>query len=215
MKNLLKLLSVLQITKEQPCTGYLAAGVRSSEAPSLAEHHYTATLNSYFVLQKIKKAGGIIDERKVMLMLLIHDLPELFGGDIAAPLNRKYPDLREYKNKIGERAIDMMAEFLEGDEAEEFKKLHRELDSYTTDESVVAKIFDQMDHQFFLEHLNYHNKYNRDKEDYRTSFVKNHILSLPEKIKDEKTKKVMTDFLQEFWNNYFNKGFQGFTFLME
>lgn len=215
MKNLLKLLSILQLTKEQPCTGYLSAGVRHTEAPSLAEHHYTTTLNAYFILQRIKKAGGIIDERKVLLMLMIHDLPELFGGDIAAPLNRKYPDLREYKNKIGERAVEMMCDFLEAEEAEEFKKTHEELDSYTTDESVVAKIFDQMDHQFFLEHLNYHTKYNHGKEDYRDAFVKNHILSLTAKIKDEKTKKVMDDFLLEFWNNYFNKGFQGFTFLMD
>ncbi len=215
MKNLLKLLSVLQLTKEQPCTGYLAAGVRLHETASLAEHHYTTTLNAYFVLQRIKKAGGTINERKVLLMLLVHDLPEVFGGDISAPLNRKYPDLREYKNKIGERAIDMMAEFLETEEALEFKKLHQELDSYATDESIVAKIFDQMDHQLFLEHLNYHTKYNHGVEDYRETFVKNHILSLTQKIQNPKTKKVMDDFLQEFWNNYFNKGFQGFTFLME
>jgi len=215
MNKLLKLLSILQLTKEQPCTGYLASGIRIGETASLAEHHYTASLNSYFILQRVKKAGGIINEGRVMLMLMVHDLPELFGGDIAAPLNRKYPDLRIYKDKIGERAIEMMSEFLASDEADEFKKLHKELEEFSTDEAVVAKIFDQMDHQFFLEHLNYHSKYNHDKEDYRVSFISNHVSKLTEKIKDEKTKKVMTDFLQEFINNYFNKGFQGFNFLME
>jgi len=214
MKELLKLLSILQLTKEQPCTGYLAGGVRVSEIPNLASHHYTTTLNAYFILQRIKKAGGQINERKVILMLLVHDLPELFGGDISTPLNRKYPDLRKYKDKIGERAIAMMTEFLNSDEAAEFRKLHQELDQFTTDEAVIAKIFDQMDHQFFMEHLNFHNRYNREKGDFRVDVIKDHLLKLTERIRDVKTKKVMNDFLQEFWNNHFNKGFQGISFLM-
>lgn len=215
MQKLLKLLSILQLTKEQPCTGYLAAGVRLSEAASLAEHHYTAVLNAYFILQRIKKVGGKINERKAILMLLVHDLPELFGGDISAPLNRKYPDLRQYKNKIGERAIEMICDFLTEEEAGEFKKLHQELEKFATDEAVVAKIFDQMDHQFYLEHLNYQSKYNRRKEDYRVAFVNNHIYKLADKIKDDKTKKVITDFLKKFEEHYFRKGFQGISFLME
>lgn len=215
MKNLLKLLSILQLTKEQPCTGYLAAGIRLSETASLAEHHYTATLNTYFVLQKIKQAGGKINERKVLLMIMIHDLPELFGGDISAPLNRKYPDLRQYKNKIGERAIQMMADYMDSATAKEFENLHKEMDAYGSDEAVVVKIMDQMDHQFFLEHLNYKEKYNQGQEDYRASFVKNHIYKLTEKIQNEKIKKVMIDFLDEFQKNYFNHGFQGISFLME
>lgn len=215
MKNLIKLLSVLQLTKDQPLTGYISSGIKLNETPTLAEHHYTTVLMAYLVTQKIKQAGGEIDERKVILMTMVHDLPELFGGDISAPLNRKYPDLREHKNKIGERAIEMLGSYMDPPTRDEFKALHTELEAGETDEAVISKMLDQMDHQLFLEYHNHKLKYNPGTHDYRPDFLENHIIKLTEKIKDEKTKKVMNDFLLEFKENFFDKGFQGMNVLME
>ncbi|MFA4831357.1 MAG: HD domain-containing protein [Patescibacteria group bacterium] len=215
MKNLIKLLSVLQLTKDQPLTGYISSGIKLHETPSLAEHHYTTILMAYLIAQKIKEAGGAIEERKIILMTMIHDLPELFGGDISAPLNRKYPDLREYKNKIGERAIAMLASHMDEPTRKEFVALHQELNAGATDEAVVCKIMDQMDHQLFLEYHNHKLKYNQGSRDYRPDFFENHIIKLAEKIKDAKTKKVMADFLTEFRDNFFDQGFQGMSVLME
>jgi 5'-deoxynucleotidase YfbR-like HD superfamily hydrolase len=215
MRNLIKLLSVLQLTKDQPLTGYISSGIKLHEAPTLAEHHYTTVLAGYFLTQKIKQGGGKIDERKVILMTMVHDLPELFGGDISAPLNRKYPDLREYKNKIGERAIEMLGSYMDPATQDEFKSLQHELDKGETDEAIVAKILDQMDHQLFLEYHNHKLKYNPGSHDYRPDFFENHIIKLAEKISNEKTKKVVIDFLTEFKTNFFDQGFQGMSVLME
>ena len=105
----------------------LLGGIKLSETATLAEHHYTASLMGWFVSQKIKSSGGKINERKIVLMLMIHDLGELFGGDISTPLNRKYPELREYKDKIGNKTISLLSGFLDDSSEITFKKLWKML----------------------------------------------------------------------------------------
>lgn len=215
MKDLLKLFSILQLTKEQPETGYLVAGIKLHETASLAEHHYTCVLMAYFIAQEIKKTKVKFNERKLILMLLVHDLGELFGGDISSPLSRKFPDLREHKDKIGNRAIELLSSYLNNESQQDFIKLYQEFETDTSDEKWVGKIIDQIDHQFFLEHHNYKQKYCPGNSDYRVNFIKNHIYKLADKIQNEKIKETMKEFLEEFETNYFNKGFQGITLLME
>jgi 5'-deoxynucleotidase YfbR-like HD superfamily hydrolase len=209
MNSLIDFFSILQLTKEQPLTGYLLAGLKLHETSTLAEHHYTTAMMGYFLGQKIVEAGGKLDVQKVMVMAMIHDLSELFGGDIAGPLNRKYPELREYKDKIGEKAILLLSEYIDGDEKERFMELWEEMENGETDESIITKIVDQLDHQFFLEHLNYRAKYNTEQHgDYRPGFMRDHVLALSEKIKDEKTKEVVEDFFKTFMERAYNKGFR-------
>lgn len=215
MNNLLKFLSLVQLTKDQPLSGYLLAGIKLHETTTLAGHHYTAALAGWLIAAKIKASGGEINERKVVLMLLIHDLSELFGGDIAGPLNRKYPDLRQHKDLIGERTITLLTNYLGAEPGRAFLALWRELEEGETDEAVVVKIIDQMDHQLFLEYHNYKIRCATGDNDYRPLFINDHVFSLTEKIKDQKTKKVLENFLNEFKRNFFNQGYQGMKILME
>jgi len=215
MQNLLNLFSLIQLTKEQLVMGYVLGGIKHNEAPTLAEHHYTATLMSYFMTQKIKQEGGDINGEKVVIMTLIHDLSELFGGDIAGPLNRKYPDLREYKDRIGDRAIDVLCEHMSSETEEEFRDLFEEMKIGNTDEAIVSKIIDQMDHQFFLEHHNFKTKYDPGYFDYRPGFIEDHIVPLCNNLSDRITKDVMREFIKEFKDKMFNKGFQSMKILME
>lgn len=215
MTNLLKLFALLQLTKEQPVSGYLIGGLKRHEVPSLAEHHYTTALIAYFLTERIKDEGGDINGSKVVIMTLIHDLSEIFGGDISGPLNRKYPDLREYKDRIGDRAIDVLCEHMDKVSEEEFRELWEEMKIGRTDEAIVTKIIDQMEHQFFLEHHNFKSKYDPGYNDYRPGFIKDHIFPLTSKISDRITKDVMNDFIKKFTDQFFNKGFQSMTILME
>lgn len=214
MKKLNQLLHILQLTKEQPLTGFLAAGLKLSETETLAEHHYGCLLMAYLLAAKIKKAGGIINERKLILMVMFHDLGELFGGDVAGPLNRKYPDLCEHKDAIGVRAVEMLSGFMDKEPSEEIKNLFEEFEFGNSDEHWVGKIVDQMDHQFYLEKASNHLSNNPDFYGFRKKFVREHIFKMPENIKDEKTKKVMVDFLSEFDKNHFTRGYQAMNFLM-
>lgn len=215
MHKLLKFFSLLQLTKEQPLTGYLIAGIKAKDIPSLADHHYTASIMGWLLAHRIKAAGGAVNERRIVLMLLVHDLPELFGGDIAGPLNRKYPDLREYKNKIGERAMWLLASFLDEPANTDLKALWQELEDGKTDEAIIVKIIDQMDHQFFLEHYNYTTKSQPPELDYRPRFIREHIATLTSRIQDSNTRAVLDQYLKEFRERCFNHGYQGMRILME
>jgi 5'-deoxynucleotidase YfbR-like HD superfamily hydrolase len=214
MKNLLKLLSILELSKEQSLTGFYPAGLKRHEVPSLAEHHYTSAMMAMFLGQKIVVENPDFDTNKLLKMVLIHDLSEIFGGDIAGPLSRKYPDLREHKDEIGRRAIDMLSDFLDEDK-KYLIELWEEFEFAKSDEVLVGKLIDQMDHQFTLEHYNHEKRYNTDGYHYREDFVGSHVFNIPEKIVDERTRKVCTKFVDEFKNNFYKKGYQAINFLMQ
>lgn len=214
MNNLLKLLSILELTKEQALTGFFPAGLKRFEVPSLAEHHYTAALMAMFLGQKINKVNPDFDSDKLLKMVLVHDLSEIFGGDIAGPLNRKYPDLREHKDEIGKRAMDMLGNFL-GDDKETLMALWEEFEFGKSDEAIVGKLIDQMDHQTTLEHYNHDERYEQASFNYRENFVQNHVFNLPERLQDERTKEVCQKFVEEFKTNFYKKGYQAINFLMQ
>lgn len=214
MKKLLTLLSVAQLTKQQPLTGYSVAGIKLGELPSLAEHHYTSALSALLIAQKIKTAGGIIDSEKLVAMLLIHDLGELFGGDISAPLSRAYPELREYKDKIGDKAIDLLFSNIDTADQTYFKNLYNEFEHGSSDEKWVGKILDQLDHQLFLEHMSHEQRQSDKAGNYRPDFIQKHIYHLAEKITDPNTKKVMQELVQTFIDEYFKRGFIGLNELL-
>ena len=89
------------------------------------------------------------------------------------------------------------------------------MEQAVTDEAVLVKIVDQMDHQFFMEYHNVRHKYHAGEKDYRLGFMEEHVMKLTKKIQDPATKRVLDEFLSQFSEKYFNKGFQGMTFLME
>ena len=209
MLKLLRLLSLLQITKQQPLTGYIAAGIKLSEIPTLAEHQYGAAMSAFLVCDTIVQRGGKIDTQKIVLMLLLHDLGELFGGDISGPLNRRFPELREYKDKIGERAVQLLTEFVSNLEREKIIALHHEFEKENTDEKWIAKILDQMDHQFFLEHHHYRQRLTAEKHDYRDTFVHDHIYQLAEKISDPAARAFFEEFFAIFKTDFDEQGFVG------
>lgn len=212
--DLVNLLSILQLTKEQPLTGYLTAGIKLSETATLAEHHYTTTLSGYLIGTKIIQTGASFDVAKLIKMLLVHDLSELFGGDIAGPFHRKYPDLTEAKDRIGDRAMQLLSSFLGENGQVVLKNLYDEFEDGKTNEAIVGKIMDQMDHQFFLEHHNYHKRYYNEKFDYRQKFTEDYIFKSTNKISDPIIKQVMDEFLSQFKKNLYNKGFNAINVLM-
>lgn len=212
--KLILLLSILQLTKQQPLNGYLTCGIKLTETATLAEHHYTSSLAAFLVCESITNRGGKIDTHKIITMLLIHDLGELFGGDIASPLNRRFSELREYKDKIGERAFQLLTQFVSDMQANEIMGLYQEFEHGNSDEKWIAKILDQMDHQFFLEHCGYRQSLTEEKHRYRHAFVADHVYKLAEKISDPIARVFFEEFFATFKNKFYEQGFVGLSELL-
>jgi len=215
MDNILKLCSILQLAKEQPLTGYLTTGVQRQDLPSIASHLYTATLMGWFLVQKIKRDGGHINERKVIMMLLLHDLHNIFGGDISGPLVEKYKDLNDFKEHIGERGILLISQFLDHSSSDTVERLWLEMKTKKTDEAIVVDLIDWMEHQFFLEHTNYSQKSSDSANTSRKDFFVNTIFPVTQKIQNPHTKHVMEGFVGDFYSDFFGKGYQGMNILLE
>ena len=111
--------------------------------------------------------------------------------------------------------MQLLSDIIGGSSKEQLTRLWRELDEGKTDESILVKIVDQMDHQFFLEHYNYAKKNDAEAARFRSSVVRHHVYTLPARIKDIKTKAVVDAFLKEFHEKYFNQGYQGMRILLD
>lgn len=212
-EEIIRFIAILQLTKQQPLTGYTVSGIKQSELPNLASHHYTTAVAALLVCRHIVRLGGKINPEKIVAMLLVHDLGELFGGDISTPLNRAYPELREYKNKIGDRAVELMSRKLPGSMKEDFLQLYSNNDE-ESDERWVAKIFDQMDHQFFLEYYNYGFHMPEHQHAFRDIVMDKHICALTAKIQDPITKDYLINFLQMYKDKFLSQGFVGLNELL-
>ena len=86
-----QLFNLLEIARAQPQYGYNVAG-GNARTGNLAEHHYLVTMIGWQLALLAKTKGAAIDEFKVIKFCLLHDIGELFGGDIGmyyAKANRK------------------------------------------------------------------------------------------------------------------------------
>ena len=134
MHNLPKFISILQITREQVQYGYLLAGVNRHETSNLAEHHYLVTMLGWMLCEYLNEDGGLlVDANKVMRLCLIHDLGELFGGDMAAPLSRKRPDIKAHAQAFERGNMEILLSFLDGGVSETLHTLWEEFEEKKKD----------------------------------------------------------------------------------
>ncbi len=94
MDHLAKLFKLLEITRSQPQYGYALAGIPKGELSDLAQHHYLVTFIAWQLALSVQSKGAKINVQKVLEYSLIHDLGELFGGDIAMPYAKANPKAR-------------------------------------------------------------------------------------------------------------------------
>jgi len=79
--------------------------------------------------------------RKVLELCLIHDLGELFGGDVAMPYAKVNPKARELAKAFEAENQKFLAEYF-GGQKEHFTNLINEVMDVESDESLVYKMAD-------------------------------------------------------------------------
>ncbi len=141
MKHLTKLFKLLELTRAQPQYGYVAAGISKSELSDLAQHHYLVTVMAWQLARQLKSKGAKIDVEKVLEYSLIHDLGELFGGDIAMPYGRKNPVAKKLARAFEYENTKFLSAYF-GSDQKHFLKLGLQVNESSDDESILCMIAD-------------------------------------------------------------------------
>jgi len=190
MEHLTKLFRVLELTRNQPQTGYVLAGIPTNELSNLAEHHYLVTFIAWQLARNLNRAGAKINVQKVLEYTLIHDLGELFGGDISMPYAKANRAAYRKAKAFEEENQKFLSKFF-GKEANYFRKTSKEISDTKTDEGVVAKVADYIECTHYKFHQN-----KLVKEDLALALEKGHTYI--KKIKDPITREQLGKFFKKW-----------------
>lgn len=191
MNHLTNLFKLMELTRSQPQYGYALAGIQQDELSNLAEHHYLVTFTAWQLARQVKNAGANIDVQKVLEFSLIHDLGELFGGDIAMPYAKANPKARAHAKAFEEENQRFLARFF-GDESEYFKELGHEILDAQSDEALISKIADYVEVTHYKQYVKVFSK------KYDIDLVEPKLQSVISKMKDAIAKRELSKFVKNW-----------------
>jgi len=142
------------------------------------------------------ESSSNLDYTKMLEMCLVHDLPEIYSGDIFPFGN----DFNEFSKKSFEKlAADKLFNFLDGDLKKKFINLYGEYSSMESNEAQIVKAIDkiQPDHLNLILRGGNWNKYNLT---YSRLFEYKHIFV----VKNKFTEFLYYDFIL---NSALEKGY--------
>lgn len=177
----------MQYTRAQPQYGYVLSGIRQNDLSNLAEHHYLVTFIAWQLASGVKQKGAQIDVGKVMEFCLIHDVGELFGGDIAMPYAKANPKAREYAKAFEAENHKFIARYF-GDQQERFAELAAEILDAKSDEAIIAKLADYIE-------VTHYKKYMAVLDESDLTLIQEKIFSMLDRLTDEVAKAALKDFV--------------------
>lgn len=125
--------------KDTKRTGWVINRIKDPE--SVADHSFMLSLMSYMMA---KKAG--LDAEKCMKMGMIHDLCEVYSGDIPDCLHEEERTMStEEKKKRETKGMEKILSQLPKDLTEEFESLWNEFEKRETKEAKLVKDLDKLE----------------------------------------------------------------------
>jgi putative hydrolase of HD superfamily len=100
--TLFQFLTICDSLKWVPRTGWLLRGVPLASAENVAAHSHTTALLAYLLALQSEEP---VDIERLLVMALIHDIPETEIGDIPMSVQRADPDFRKAKEKAEDYAM--------------------------------------------------------------------------------------------------------------
>ena len=194
MNNIIDLINLLQITRVQPQYGYSIAG-KNMRQGNIAEHHYLVTMIGWQLAELVNSKGAKIDTLKVLKFCLLHDVGEIFGGDIGMYYAKANPKARDAAKKFEEENQKFLSQYFGN--KKEVLDLTKEILESNSDEAHIAKIADYLE----VTHYKLFNDQLKGKD---------HVLVAPKltekvsKIKDKIAKKELLTFI-EVWSKKMSK----------
>ncbi len=197
MNNLTDLFTLLEVTRAQPQYGYALSGLKQHELSNLAEHHYLVTVIAWQLALMVQKQGAAINVQKVLEFTLIHDLGELFGGDIGMPYAKANPKARELAKAFEAENQNFLAQFF-GEQKSRYLKLSQEIMDAKSDEAIIAKIADYMEVTHYKAYVNLFSQADLD-------LIEPKLEAMMIKMKDAVAKTALAAFLKEWLNHVAKK----------
>jgi 5'-deoxynucleotidase YfbR-like HD superfamily hydrolase len=190
MKSLTDLFKLIELTRSQPQYGYALSGIKQDDLSNLAEHHYLVTFIAWQLGRMVIRDGAKIELAKVLEFALIHDLGELFGGDISMPYAKANPEARKYAKAFEAENHKFFSKYF-ADDQDHFAALSAEILDAKSDESILAKIAD------YIEVTHY--KLYMDKMSHADlELVGPKLKEVIQKLSDEKAKESLTKFIDSW-----------------
>ncbi|MBI4836125.1 MAG: HD domain-containing protein [Candidatus Abawacabacteria bacterium] len=150
MSSFSQLLQLLQLTRSQTQYGYLLSGVPKEKLSDLAQHHYLVTFIGWQMALHCQFAGANINTMQVLEICLVHDLGELFGGDINWFYAKHNPAARKAAKVFEEENNQFLLQYF-GEQRTHIQAVIDAAHLCQTDEARLAKLAD------YLECLQYKN----------------------------------------------------------
>lgn len=111
---------------------------------TVAEHSFYVTIIARALCGLLEEKGEKIDKLEVMEKALVHDMEEMFSGDIAQPFKHADPELKKLIHKLNENSVDMAFEGLPIDLAKHFKYIWSDYNKENKIEDTIVKIADKL-----------------------------------------------------------------------
>ena len=198
MKHLTNLFKLIELTRSQPQYGYTLSSIQQDEMSNLAEHQYLVTFIGWQLARQLKNKGAKIDVMKVVEFCLIHDLGELFGGDINTHYAKVNPKARKYAKAFEEENQRFLARFFGNDE-KYFKGLGHEILDASSNEALIAKISDFLEHTYYKQYAKVSSK------KFDVDLLKPKLEVLVSKIKDPVAKRELSKFIKSWIRDVLKK----------
>ena len=132
--NISQLLPLLH-TVEQLKNTTRHSWTSSGRQESVAEHSWRLALTAYFISDEFPQA----DQKRLLLLSLVHDLGEIFTGDIPAFVKTDHD--REHERQCLEAGLASLPQPLQ----EELRALITEMEEQKTLESRIVKALDRIE----------------------------------------------------------------------
>lgn len=191
MKNLAHFFSVVEMTKQVPRYGWTTVGLAHEEIDTLAEHHFMVAMMTFLLTADMEMRGMKIDVRRAITMALVHDLGEVFGGDIATPLGLVNPEIKQAARIIEGEAINFLGQMLKNESLrKQFQALCDEEREQKTDEAKVVKMVDRLEAELYKETRYRPVRYTAQNRKY----IEKSVFSIPKTIQNSKIQTYCTDF---------------------
>lgn len=188
MEKIIDLINLLQITRAQPQYGY-AIGGGNTRISNLAEHHYLVTMLGWQLASLVNEKGAKIDVSMVMKFCLLHDIGELFGGDIGMYYAKANPQARTFAKQFEEENQKFLSKYFSNEE--EVLELTKEILESSSDESHIAKIADYLE-------VTHYKLFNGQLKKKDIELVAPKLAEKIEKINNEIAKKELLQFVKSW-----------------